>query len=60
MLLAARNNGQWTDAQGYTLAIKLKSNIPEESQNDFLERLEKQVITKFSPCTLKDKRKVRL
>jgi hypothetical protein len=46
-------------AQGYTLAIKLKSNIPEESQND-LERLEKLIITKFSPCTLKDKHKVRL
>jgi ABC-type dipeptide/oligopeptide/nickel transport system ATPase component len=45
-------------AQGYTLAIKLKSNIPEESQND-LERLEKLIVTKFSPCTLKDKHKVR-
>lgn len=43
-------------AQGYTLSLKLKQNV--ESNSEDLSRVDLEIITKFNPCTLKDKHQV--
>jgi ATP-binding cassette subfamily A (ABC1) protein 3 len=44
-------------AQGYTVDIKLKSDIPQENVGE-LQEMENQIMTTFNPCTVKDKHQV--
>lgn len=43
-------------AQGYSLSLKLKPNVPVESNE--LNRLSEEITKRFMPCTIKDKHQV--
>jgi len=43
-------------AQGYSLCLKLKPNIPANFEP--LNALEREIESKFSPCVLKDRHQV--